>query len=688
MDACTERRSPGAATENSCQPSCLHPIPVELTANEVSMAQVPKGSELLSGDGTGVAAKLGQRAAEEGKGNSSIIVNSRGRYEEKGRQQQESSAQEGNEWDFPHQAPCGFSPSLCFSTVSKDKTDVRDPTADNAVVNSQWQINNAKSASDEDRESGSSLPVTYCSESGAEPSWILDSLFSTEGRSDYCNYNDAEKRGNGVWYVKDLTQNPGHGEKPDLTIEVAGQRISVHKSVLAGKSDYFKARLSRDVLKVKGVSYSTLRVLIHYIYSSKMEVKKENVVEVISGAKVLQIPCAVQSAIDTVKGQLSLDNCFDILSIAKKERLGELKDAAYKYMSDNFLQVLRDQTIYGRLTGAERDLILKLRLGGKKCLMVAEVSDVFDRGSSNSRPPSRESSRPQSPASVLSTEESHLVYCYKESAEDWRPLTHLPEEAVTKGCGVCTLYNYLFIAGGIQGYGERARLSDRVFCYNPVTDTWAEIRPLSQPRSQLKLVSLDGYLYAIGGECLFTVERYDPRADRWTAVAPLPKGAFAVAHEATTCGGEIYVSGGSLFYRLLKYDPRRNEWQECPYNNSRRKSAGMVAHRSFIYRFDVSRESGLQVFKYNSIGRRWSECAIERPSSFTSTTYPSLQPFRCTLLDNSIYCVSRSAVLQFTVIEEGTTDTLHTHEFKPPSEARGALFPFVLSLPERAEKHV
>ena len=132
---------------------------------------------------------------------------------------------------------------------------------------------------------------------------------------------------------------------------------------------------------------------------------------------------------------------------------------------------------------------------------------------------------------------------------------------------------------------------------------------MNQARAQLKLVSMDGHLYAIGGECLFTVERYDPRTDRWTAVASLPKGAFAVAHEATTCNGELYVSGGSLFYRLLKYEPKRDEWQECPYNSSRKRSSDMVAFKSFVYRFDVNREQGINVFKYNTIVKMWHDCA-------------------------------------------------------------------------------
>lgn len=463
-------------------------------------------------------------------------------------------------------------------------------------------------------------------------------------------------------------------KEPDLIIEVGGQTINAHKSILAEKSDYFKARLSRDILKVKGVSYKTLSTLIDYVYTSHMNVSKDNVVDVITGAKILQIPCAVQAAMDSMSAQITAENCYEILTIAKKQRLNELKETAYGFMSDNFLRILKDPSVYGRLTGSERDLILKKRMEGRRALMVAEINDVFDRV--GSRPPSRSGSRPQSPLSVGSLEENHMIYSFEETTNDWRPLTVMPEDMNTKGCGICTMYNYLFVAGGIKGYGDKGKVSDKVFCYNPITNRWSEVRPLNQARAQLKLVSMDGYLYAIGGECLFTVEKYDPRMDRWTTVAPLPKGAFAVAHEATTCNGELYVSGGSLFYRLLKYDPKRDEWQECPYNNSRKKSSDMVAYKSFIYRFDVNREQGITVFKYNTIVKMWHDCASQRPGSHL--------PFRCAVIGSCIYCVNKSKTLQFVVEEENVYFV--EEPLKAPLEAKGVLFPFVLTLPEKPER--
>ncbi|XP_071323443.1 kelch repeat and BTB domain-containing protein 11-like [Trachinotus anak] len=382
-------------------------------------------------------------------------------------------------------------------------------------------------------------------------------------------------------------------------------------------------------------------------------------------------PCSHPgSAAADTPHQISAENCFEVLSRAKREGAERVKEQVYRYMSDHYLQVLRTPALYGRLTAGERERILARRMEGRKVLAVAESSEVCDRAGS------REDSRPQSPPLPAAEDPHHRrVFYLHPDTQQWEVLTSLPEEIPTKGSGMCTMYNYLFVAGGLSTAADgRSKASDRVFCYNPLTGLWSQIRPLTQPRCQLRLVSMDGSLYAIGGECLFTVERYDPRRDRWSPVAPLPTGSFAVAHEATSCGGALFVSGGSLFYRLLRYDSRRDEWEECPFTESRRRSADMVAHRGLVYRFDVDRERAeVSVHTYNTVVSAWTDRA--------ALPLRNARPFRCAVLEDRIYCVNRSHALQFRVREErGEREGFLPDVLPPPARARGGLVPFVLSL--------
>ncbi|NXA50018.1 KBTBB protein, partial [Nothocercus julius] len=538
----------------------------------------------------------------------------------------------------PLASPCSLSSSLCFSA------DERSAQPDGAghdaghVVESQWDVNSTATEASEASDGGGG-------------------------------------NGDGDEPAPPGPERPP-AEEPDLVIEVSGRRIRAHKAVLAAKSDYFRARASRDILRVKGVSYAALRLLIDYVYTARMgDVRHDNLAEVVSGARVLQMPCALHCAAEAMRAQLRLDNCYQLLCLAKKQRLAELREAAYRFMSDRYLEVLREPGVYGRLSGAERDLILRRRQLG-------------------------EENTPKSLHSTCKNLHQATMLNYHDAAARSRHPRYIRREVLRLASPQPRPRRHEAEMGkrGSRSGEPRARLSDKVFCYNPLTDTWSQVRPLAQPRSQLKLLALDGYLYAVGGECLFTVERYDPRADRWSPVAPLPKGAFAVAHEATTCNGEIYVSGGSLFYRLLKYDPKRDEWQECPYNSSRRRSADMVAFKNFIYRFDVSSarggeqgpsggsSGGVEVFRYNTVAKCWSQCASLRPSG-------PVQPFRCAALGNTIYCVNRTGTLRFSLAQDGEVEadgglkgTFDGELLKAPLDAKGVLLPFVLTLPEKLDK--
>ncbi|KAM5320567.1 kelch domain-containing protein 7A isoform 5-T5 [Glossophaga mutica] len=307
---------------------------------------------------------------------------------------------------------------------------------------------------------------------------------------------------------------------------------------------------------------------------------------------------------------LDLGNCYEVLTLAKRQNLEALKEAAYKVMSDNYLQVLRSPDIYGRLSGAERELVLQRRLRGRKRLVVADMCPQEDSG---------------------------RLCCYDDEQDVWHLLTHLPPEAVSRGCAICSLFNYVFVVSGCQGSG--CQPSNRVFCYNPLTEIWSEVCPLNQARPRCQLVALDGHLYAIGGECLHTVERYDPRLDRWTFAPPLPNDTFALAHTATACAGDIFVTGGTLRYLLLRFSTREQRWQVGPTAGGKDRTAEMVAVSGFLYRFDLNRSLGISVYRCSASARLWYECATYQ------TPYPDA--FQCAVVGNLIYCVGRRRTLLF-----------------------------------------
>ncbi|XP_073682260.1 kelch domain-containing protein 7A [Garra rufa] len=395
---------------------------------------------------------------------------------------------------------------------------------------------------------------------------------------------------------------------------------------------------------------------------SSLDAPEEPQVETVAGAKFLHLPENLGNAeLESLAGKLDLGNCLEALTLAKKHGHTALQQAALRVMSDNYLQVLRDPGLFGRLKAGERDHIQTQRMRGRKWLVVADMdSPDWSRRPSQSTVSESES-----------VKSSSSIYYYDDYKDTWHLHTHIPQEVLSKGCAMCTMDNYLFIAVGFQGVDREATPSKKVYCYNPMTSIWSEISPMNEARPHCKLVPLQGHLYAIGGECLSTVERYDPRTNRWTFVAPLPNETFAVAHKATACNGELFVAGGTLRYTLLRYNPKTNTWRESMIVGSRDKTAEMVAVRNFLYRFDVS-PLGISVYRFHAVARLWYECS--------SIRLPHCTAFQCVTMDNIIYCVNRQFTLRF--LADEVSPSFVAQDLKVLSLAKGILFPFVLVLPD------
>ncbi|XP_053819165.1 kelch domain-containing protein 7A [Vidua chalybeata] len=350
-------------------------------------------------------------------------------------------------------------------------------------------------------------------------------------------------------------------------------------------------------------------------------------------------------------GQVHLGNCAEVLREAKARQLRALRDAALQVMSAHLLQVLRSPAIYGRLNAGERELLPALRSRGRPRLVVADV------------PPAEPGHR-----------RGRLCY-YDEDGDRWCQLCQLPAEVAGRGCAVCSMFNYLFVVPGWEGAGRARSPSRRVLCYDPLGDSWRDICPLRQARPHCQLLALDGHLYAIGGECLATVERYDPRRDRWAFAAALPGDTFAVAHAAAACHGDIYVTGGTLRSLLLRYDARGDSWATSPAVGDKDRTAELVSAHGFLYRFQLRRGAGgteVAVSRCSASARLWYRCG--------SHPLPEPAGLRCAALGGLVHCLGRGFHLRF--LADPVSPRFGAKELRPFPAPHGSLLPAVLALPE------
>lgn len=132
--------------------------------------------------------------------------------------------------------------------------------------------------------------------------------------------------------------------------------------------------------------------------------------------------------------------------------------------------------------------------------------------------------------------------------------------------------------------------------YDTENDQWIAMPPMKQVRTAVGLASLEGVLYAVGGECetpnsqdgtmyLHTCERFSPRENKWENVPSMRnQRSFVgvVAHD-----GFVYAIGGedmmTSFNFVERYDPDKNEWVSLPDMRLNRSGAGVAVLDNKIY---------------------------------------------------------------------------------------------------------
>eukprot|EP00062_Callorhinchus_milii_P005038 gi/632944074/ref/XP_007887300.1/ PREDICTED: kelch-like protein 5 isoform X3 [Callorhinchus milii] len=169
----------------------------------------------------------------------------------------------------------------------------------------------------------------------------------------------------------------------------------------------------------------------------------------------------------------------------------------------------------------------------------------------------------------------HDGWSYLNTVERWDPQARqwnfvasmsMPRSTV----GVAILNGKLYAVGGRDG----SSCLKSVECFDPHTNKWTLCAQMSKRRGGVGVATWNGFLYAIGGhdapasnltsrlsDC---VERYDPKTDTWTAVAPMSISRDAVG--VCLLGDRLYAVGGydgqSYLNTVEAYDPQSNEWMQ------------------------------------------------------------------------------------------------------------------------------
>ncbi|XP_015109611.1 kelch-like protein 5 [Diachasma alloeum] len=169
----------------------------------------------------------------------------------------------------------------------------------------------------------------------------------------------------------------------------------------------------------------------------------------------------------------------------------------------------------------------------------------------------------------------HDGWSFLQTVERWDPNTQewsyiAPMPGPRSTVGVAVLNDKLYAVGG----RDTNSCLNTVDCYDPHTNKWTSCASMSQRRGGVGVGVANGCLYALGGydaaargstACRYdSVERYDPKTDTWTMVAPMSVARDAVG--VCLLGDQLLAVGGydgQQYLTLVEaYDPILNEWHQ------------------------------------------------------------------------------------------------------------------------------
>ncbi|KAK7888840.1 hypothetical protein WMY93_024400 [Mugilogobius chulae] len=424
----------------------------------------------------------------------------------------------------------------------------------------------------------------------------------------------------------------------DAVLKVEDVEFPVHKIILCGASDFFRAMFvnwgnhSEKNFQLGGVSAEILSLLLEWICNKPAGLlSTDNVQDVILAADMLLLEDLVELSFDFMLSHMSAENCIGIWKFSAVVVSTRIRDAARRFILHNFEQLSVCEEFYDLTAQELLDFI------GEDQLNIKNESDVYQavvRWVNHDHPRRRGEfsqllakvrfsqisedflqhhiftnpmmytdfecvntvaritpARPRLPAAILLAiggwsggDPTNCIEAYDYNADCWINVTN-NEERPRAYHGSVFLNGSVYCVGGfdrIEHFNSMRRL-------DLATRTWHEMPPMYSRRCYISVVVLNGCIYAMGGyngtRRQNTAEVYNPQTNQWSLIAPMNEQRSDAS--CATLNGKIYICGGFNGTEVLQtaecYDPQTNEWTMITPMTVRRSGVAAVTYHNRIY---------------------------------------------------------------------------------------------------------
>ncbi|XP_040208145.1 kelch-like protein 40 [Rana temporaria] len=169
-----------------------------------------------------------------------------------------------------------------------------------------------------------------------------------------------------------------HNKFIDCVLRIQGKEFPCHRLVLAACSPYFRAMFLSDLeeskkkeIDLEDVDPDVMGKIIHYIYTSEIEITEKNVQDIFSVANMFQIPSIFTVCVSFLQKKLCLSNCLAIFRLGLMLDCPRLAVSARDFLCDRFNLITRDEE-FSQLSADEVIAVIS-----SDSLNVEKEEDVF-----------------------------------------------------------------------------------------------------------------------------------------------------------------------------------------------------------------------------------------------------------------------------------------------------------------------